>query len=71
MPKTIHRDASVRATKLPMTQRAQAIYGRFTPQLKGQELPELPNIQTLVHVIGRNEPCSCRSGKKFKLCCGR
>lgn len=23
------------------------------------------------HKIGRNEPCSCGSGKKFKKCCGR
>jgi len=21
--------------------------------------------------VGRNEPCSCGSGKKFKQCCGR
>ena len=21
--------------------------------------------------VGRNEPCSCGSGKKFKSCCGR
>jgi len=21
--------------------------------------------------IGRNEPCFCGSGKKYKLCCGR
>ncbi|NLA88007.1 MAG: hypothetical protein GX847_12155 [Clostridiales bacterium] len=26
-----------------------------------------------VHVvkIGRNEPCPCGSGKKYKKCCGR
>ncbi|NSE02906.1 SEC-C metal-binding domain-containing protein [Blautia wexlerae] len=21
--------------------------------------------------IGRNDPCPCRSGKKYKNCCGR
>ncbi len=21
--------------------------------------------------IGRNDPCSCGSGKKYKMCCGR
>lgn len=26
----------------------------------------LPGTET----IGRNEPCPCRSGKKFKRCCG-
>ena len=24
-----------------------------------------------VHKTGRNEPCPCGSGKKFKKCCGR
>ena len=23
------------------------------------------------HKIGRNDPCPCGSGKKYKLCCGR
>jgi len=24
-----------------------------------------------VRVAGRNDPCPCRSGKKYKKCCGR
>jgi len=27
--------------------------------------------RTLGQKIGRNDPCSCRSGRKFKVCCGR
>lgn len=27
-------------------------------------------IQRLGEKIGRNDPCSCGSGKKFKKCCG-
>jgi len=23
------------------------------------------------HKVGRNDPCVCGSGKKFKKCCGR
>ncbi len=23
------------------------------------------------HKVGRNDPCPCGSGKKFKNCCGR
>ena len=23
------------------------------------------------HKIGRNDPCPCGSGKKYKFCCGR
>ncbi len=35
----------------------------------GQMNPKPPPVQVLK--IGRNEPCSCGSGKKFKKCCGR
>ncbi len=36
----------------------------------------LPESQTMpvmrrVQKIGRNEPCPCGSGKKYKKCCGR
>lgn len=24
-----------------------------------------------VKVIGRNDPCPCGSGKKYKFCCGK
>jgi preprotein translocase subunit SecA len=32
-----------------------------------------PNIPVKEHQrkIGRNEPCPCGSGKKYKKCCGR
>ncbi|MCS2677438.1 SEC-C metal-binding domain-containing protein [Bacteroides ovatus] len=23
------------------------------------------------HTVGRNDPCPCGSGKKYKKCCGR
>ncbi len=26
---------------------------------------------TLIEKIGRNDPCPCGSGKKFKKCCGK
>ena len=35
---------------------------------------ETPKPQTLRHEgprVGRNEPCPCGSGKKYKKCCGR
>lgn len=28
-------------------------------------------LPTVVHKVGRNEPCPCGSGKKFKQCCGK
>lgn len=29
-----------------------------------------PETVRIEHKIGRNDPCSCGSGKKFKKCCG-
>ncbi len=33
-------------------------------------LPNLRQLRTSQHV-GRNDPCPCKSGKKYKHCCGR
>ncbi|MEI6705284.1 MAG: SEC-C metal-binding domain-containing protein, partial [Deltaproteobacteria bacterium] len=30
----------------------------------------LPPPEPPAHRVGRNEPCPCGSGKKFKKCCG-
>ncbi|MEW6104159.1 MAG: SEC-C metal-binding domain-containing protein [bacterium] len=35
----------------------------------GFEIPQTVKRET--PKIGRNSPCSCGSGKKYKLCCGR
>jgi preprotein translocase subunit SecA len=39
------------------------------------EPPPPPPVKTVpvrtTPKIGRNEPCPCRSGKKFKRCCGK
>jgi preprotein translocase subunit SecA len=34
---------------------------------KGNESPR----ETKDKKIGRNDPCSCGSGKKYKKCCGK
>lgn len=36
----------------------------------GESAPAL-RIETGRRKIGRNEPCPCGSGKKFKKCCGK
>lgn len=33
--------------------------------------PQLASGGSRVRRVGRNEPCPCGSGKKFKMCCGR
>jgi preprotein translocase subunit SecA len=40
--------------------------------LHGAEVEEVVNVPVRVErVPGRNEPCYCGSGKKYKLCHGR
>jgi hypothetical protein len=39
-----------------------------SPTLPGPTLPRQPEKRQRV---GRNDPCPCGSGKKFKVCCGR
>ncbi len=47
-------------------------YDRSLLALNGYALPPRCRapIRRAVHV-GRNEPCPCGSGRKFKRCCGR
>lgn len=42
-------------------------------ELRGEGASPLPKVETVVHEgprIGRNDPCPCGSGKKYKKCCG-
>jgi preprotein translocase subunit SecA len=43
------------------------------PEQKPQEMDEQPKLQPIRNdvEIGRNEPCPCGSGKKYKQCCGK
>ncbi|HET9957227.1 MAG TPA: SEC-C metal-binding domain-containing protein [Polyangiaceae bacterium] len=42
---------------------------RFSP-LFGPSSPPSEPFRNLLPKVGRNEPCPCGSGKKFKKCCG-
>ena len=37
---------------------------------KANYKPEVKQTQATLRKVGRNSPCSCGSGKKFKKCCG-
>ncbi len=42
-------------------------------ELRAEGNPEQQHVETVVHEgprIGRNDPCPCGSGKKYKKCCG-
>ena len=44
------------------------------PELKAEQATGIPKVETVVHEgprIGRNDPCPCGSGKKYKKCCGK
>ena len=45
----------------------------FTPEKRKELYLEQKKSGTVVkaHKIGRNDPCPCGSGKKYKHCCGR
>lgn len=40
------------------------------PNPEQQKAPEKPQPITVLPKVGRNDPCPCGSGKKFKKCCG-
>lgn len=64
---TSRRSSSKQATRSPVIApppRRQALTERaIDPSLLGNRLASHPRI-------GRNDPCPCGSGKKFKKCCG-
>ena len=39
--------------------------------LKGHTPKELMGTQSILDKVGRNEPCPCGSGRKYKKCCAR
>lgn len=45
----------------------------FTPERRKELYREQKKSGTIVkeRKVGRNEPCPCGSGKKYKYCCGR
>jgi uncharacterized protein len=48
-----------------------AIYRYFAAERKldGQKLSSVRTFRRDTPKVGRNEPCPCGSGKKFKHCC--
>ena len=52
---------------LKRNQNMRTLFGKFLKKHHRSLIPTLPTIMK----TGRNEPCPCGSGKKFKHCCGR
>ena len=48
------------------------IHSQYTPLNKGKEKPPpVSKTPATTKKVGRNDPCPCGSGKKYKKCCGR
>ena len=49
------------------------IYRYFKAQrfLANDPLGDMPDFLRTIPKVGRNDPCPCGSGKKFKQCCGK
>jgi HEAT repeat protein len=45
----------------------KAQWREWEPEVESEEPPNAPAVSTK---IGRNEPCPCGSGRKYKKCCG-
>ncbi|NTW76591.1 MAG: preprotein translocase subunit SecA, partial [Syntrophaceae bacterium] len=37
---------------------------------RGEDVPDVQTVKREGHKVGRNDPCPCGSGKKYKKCCG-
>lgn len=48
---------------------------RLTREVVDPDAPPIPDAPVeqakAEHTAGRNDPCPCGSGKKFKKCCGK
>jgi preprotein translocase subunit SecA len=53
-----------------MQRPAPSMHHAPAPHPEQQEAPEKPQPVTVLPKVGRNDPCPCGSGKKYKKCCG-
>ena len=48
----------------------EALGGRFRDSIRGDGSVKGETFRKNYSAVGRNDPCPCGSGKKFKKCCG-
>ena len=66
------KDAGVDITNEKEMQKFMALYNmQQLVKLKRDERKTKPASKSKKAKIGRNDPCPCGSGKKYKKCCGR
>lgn len=53
-----------------VTQNATTPAPYSNPNMEGEEMPKARPV-SVAPKVGRNDPCPCGSGKKYKKCCGK
>ena len=64
----IARESTARVAEMEIQQRPQRVvlsHGAQTTE------PERPTTKRQADKVGRNDPCPCGSGRKYKRCCGK
>ena len=64
----IRKDEPIPATVPPSINEAET---RLHAQIEAEERRELAEFAQRTNVIPRNAPCPCKSGEKYKRCCGK
>ncbi|MBQ2718489.1 MAG: preprotein translocase subunit SecA [Clostridia bacterium] len=66
--RTVRMLLSARPKEQPMVRREVA--HQLTEGFEGGKMPKKPTAAAQATKVGRNDPCPCGSGKKYKKCCG-
>ncbi|MEE8354107.1 MAG: preprotein translocase subunit SecA, partial [Dehalococcoidales bacterium] len=67
----VHSIYHVSITKEPIKQPVAVEMGQLVAGRGGNEPKQLVRKKVAGKKVGRNDPCPCGSGKKYKHCCGR
>lgn len=59
----------IEEASVPESERAANMLAQLEADIDGSSGKQ--QVQKLSVKVGRNDPCPCGSGKKYKKCCGR
>ena len=68
---SVSADTSTNEGDIKNTQALKKALSTMKAMMKGQERETKQQIVTSNKKVGRNDPCPCGSGKKYKKCCGK
>jgi SWIM/SEC-C metal-binding protein len=77
-PATVNVQTAERATELESVFKEKG--WEYTIELETDKPEDITDLEILLNTpttefadqkVGRNEPCPCESGKKYKKCCGK